>query len=113
MRSRETVSACDPVRQDVVDGSGFNCALSSARQLKRTALPQEVRIHALVDGYWTARAIGVARGIRFAQIDPVITTRPLQPLVQQYQRFAFARVVSSLHRAVDHVEMGVAVLRGP
>src|SRR5437867_7343558 len=76
---RQTVVACHPVGQDVVDRGGLNHAGASPKEQKWAALPEEICIDAIVNSNRNAGAIGAACRIFASQIDKIVTPRPQEP----------------------------------
>ena len=74
----DAVVARHPVGQNVVDPGALNEPIASAGALKRFALPEEVRVRAIVHRHDAACLVGAACRIRTS--DPIITNDVLYRL---------------------------------
>src|SRR6267378_5922478 len=93
---RQTIVTRHPVRKNVVDRGGLDQTSAASKQQEWTALPEEIRVDALVDRNWTARPIGAAWRILASQINPVVAARPPEPQVQERDCLVVAHDVLSL-----------------
>src|SRR6266540_6748612 len=110
----DSVISSHPIRQYVVDASRFDRTPASTKEEERTALPEEIGVDAIHHRNWAAGSV-IATG-RVTRVSAPVTiqvsSRPLEPLLQQVPRLGIAAGVCAFQGAVDHIEMGVAVIVG-
>ncbi len=86
----DSVIACHPIGQDVIDARILNHARGAAGQLEGIHLPQKIGRRA--QGY-RCRGTSLVTAHRhcLGKVDIEIPPRPLQPIVQQSDRLGVAR----------------------
>src|SRR5436190_402290 len=103
LRCDNVVVACHPVRQDVINPRRLLGTWSIGLQAERASLPQEISIRSI--GNWH-------RQLRLALKHEAVGEPAREQRIEQATRLSISGRVGTIERAVNHVEVRVAIISG-